>query len=699
MLQMSERSRRCVQYGGLTLAVALCLGFGAYASFYRMTTPERVREALQQSLGDSGWQLGFDGNHIRRSLFPRPTLVLRRLTLGAPDEVQPAVFVEEAGIGLAWQSVFGQAEVEKLVLNGADVKLVRQESGSWNIDSLLEAVQDGGSAPKRILVSDSTVRVQHHNQSWRLRNVALNLAAPDKGIRRYEWSADVQHDDLPDVSLSANGQGSVSWLQQQWQLPDAQVQFRGRENGYDYSGSLNTAMRWENGVFHAEKSELSLQSKRADANVNVRAAALLNDGSRVQLNGINAVFSGSDAQSRQYNGTASSNQIQWQYQHLGSEEVAVNLNVKSLKSDDMNANFNGRVYWSRADGWQLPNVKLLTMQDNRLGAPRFVSEWEARWFYRNSKDWHFQAKGLFDRQPAELQLNADEAQIKGSLKLAKLNLAPYLDGSWGGEGTGYPSWLKTRRADIDISINTLDLPTLQINRLHSRLRAEKQVLQFAPLRAELYGGHSRGSLRVEWGEPWRVHLQQNADNVQVQPVMQDLFRSGLFKGRGQLALDLQTEGKSRAEWMQHLNGSFKVNIANGSWVGVNVRELVNPTPLGAADGRVRETPFSRFALNSKIQQGISRHTLSARFSDPVLNMDGTGETNLANGELKEDIVLYSDNRQTVLPLRLSGLIDNPSASLNYQQITQGLDTPEQKQQALSDTLKNQWKWLLDQQKQ
>ena len=74
-------------------------------------------------------------------------------------------------------------------------------------------------------------------------------------------------------------------------------------------------------------------------------------------------------------------------------------------------------------------------------------------------------------------------------------------------------------------------------------------------------------------------------------------------------------------------------------------------------------------------------------------MTGQGETNLATGQIREDITIIGQDQTNPLPLRLSGNIERPSVTLDYQRITSGLATSEEKKKAVSETLKQQWEWL------
>ena len=74
-------------------------------------------------------------------------------------------------------------------------------------------------------------------------------------------------------------------------------------------------------------------------------------------------------------------------------------------------------------------------------------------------------------------------------------------------------------------------------------------------------------------------------------------------------------------------------------------------------------------------------------------MSGNGETNLAEGTVSESILLHNGEGTPPLPVRISGTLDKPTVSLDYQQITAGITDPEAKKKAVQDALSGQWQWL------
>ena len=105
------------------------------------------------------------------------------------------------------------------------------------------------------------------------------------------------------------------------------------------------------------------------------------------------------------------------------------------------------------------------------------------------------------------------------------------------------------------------------------------------------------------------------------------------------------------------------------------------------------TPFTRFTVVSRFENGIGRHKNAELVSDK-LYLTSTGATDLNTLTLNENLSVRPANGQgTPIPINIRGPIHNPSVTVDYSSLTQGLNTPEEKQQALTQALKEQWQWL------
>ena len=126
-----------------------------------------------------------------------------------------------------------------------------------------------------------------------------------------------------------------------------------------------------------------------------------------------------------------------------------------------------------------------------------------------------------------------------------------------------------------------------------------------------------------------------------------------------------------------LNGSVKLDINDGEWSGISfnrIRNLLAGIGNSTPEAEATAMPFSHFVLEANIQNGISSHSAQAAFTWPAATMTSSGKLNLASNEITEDIRFKGNAESQALPIRVSGKMDNPSVSLNFQQITSGSTT-------------------------
>ena len=234
----------------------------------------------------------------------------------------------------------------------------------------------------------------------------------------------------------------------------------------------------------------------------------------------------------------------------------------------------------------------------------------------------------------------------------------------------------------------------QIN-LTTRLLADRERIVLPDFRAELYNGSMEGGISMANTSPPTYHLQQYAKNINIRPLMQDLFRYGNISGEGDVEIDLTAQGADRAGLTKTLSGRLQLNLTKGNWLGINLdqalQSLLGNKPVNTDEHSA--TPFQRFSMSSTIRNGISSHE-NAELDSNRLHIVLTGSTDFNNMTLNERLLLSpADGKGTPIPLNIRGKADNPSITLDYKGLTEGLETAEEKQQALTSAIREQWQWL------
>ncbi len=644
---------------------------GGSAALYRVSEHEALQQRAREALAGTRRTVQFDA-HIERSLFPRPTIILHNVVLSEADGKAPALRAQEVKIGIGWSSLISEPTIEKLVLNDVHALLIRNNQGRWNIADLWQTRNQRPAVFNRVQINRGTLIVRDAEQGeFAFSQISLALARQNDTTIGYQLEAQAQSLYWENLQLTATGDTISSPNSQQF--PKLAVKFNGKENGYTFSGSLKTNAAWREQDFIAENSKLEVASHRHNSTFNISITKLASRFGDTKLTGINAVFT-APSHPNQPTGTLAAAQAQWQDNELHSDEIGI----------------------------QLGKLKFISTQTTPQGTPRFASEMEGSLNFAHPASWRVQLQGLFDKQPANIALARNENHISGSLKIAKLNTKNYAALIKSNPTTSdisqiFPTAPLTYQIDADIG--TLETPRAQIDNIHAGINASAESIILAPLTADLYSGRTDGSLIIQNRTPIAYQLHQKAEGVQIHPMLQDLFQQSRISGKGTAEFALTAQGSSPDEMLASLNGSVKLDINDGEWSGISfnrIRNLLAGIGNSTPEAEATAMPFSHFVLEANIQNGISSHSAQAAFTWPAATMTSSGKLNLASNEITEDIRFKGNAESQALPIRVSGKMDNPSVSLNFQQITSGSTTAEEKQKAISSALKQQWQWFIAQ---
>lgn len=673
---------------------------GAYAAFYRYSDFEHLQQLAAESMTGNARKITFD-TQVERELLPRPTVILKNVTLSETDGRTPAVTVKEARVGVAWTSLLGNWTVEKLVLNDLATVVTREDDGKWNFADLLDSQNKRQVSFNRIVLNNGNILLQAFGRRIQLNNLTYQQTPQNQTGIPYAFSADASNPEWQELKLKA--QGHMNTSAGGFRFPDFVMQFEGDENGRHFSGSLVSNVGFKDGHFAAKDNKLVVRTDRLMGHADVNIANIVGENKYLLLNNINSVFTGSLNANNRLNGTLVSRQAKLDVNQLASDELTVNLSSKTADSDNLNFTAITAANWHIQNGLDLPKFQLSTRQDRPNGLPRFLSDWTGSLKVVNEKNWQAQAQGHFDKHPVALAFEREHNTINGALQLSKIDFANYMDGVDKNIDNPYPEWLTGALvANVDLEVGAMSIPALEVYNIKTKLRATSKEIRLEPFSADLYGGHTEGMLMLNNQQPVQYVMKQKASGVQVRPMMQDLFRNGTIAGKGDVELSFTTTGANRQELTESLSGSLNMNVKDGSWYGINIRELMKAAAASDGTGVLKltstdgGTPFDTFEFKSKIDNGVSKHSSNSHFTSPSVGMAAKGETNLYSGRMSEDINLLSNNGKDTLPLRITGTMDNPAISLNYQKITSGLKTPEEKKNAVTEAIKKQWDWMREQ---
>ncbi|ENX0629750.1 TPA: AsmA family protein [Neisseria gonorrhoeae] len=684
-----------LKYAVAVLTMLLLAAIGLHASVYRTFTPENIRSRLQQSIAHTHRKISFDAD-IRRRLLPRPTVILKNLTITEPDGGRVAVSVKETKIGLSWKNLWSdRIQVEKWVVSGADLALTRDRNGAWNIQDLFDGAKHSASV-NRIIVENSTVRLNFLQQQLILKEISLNLQSPDSSGQQFESSGILVWRKL-----------SVPWKSRGLFLSDgigtpeispfhfeASTSLDG--HGITISTTGSPSVRFNAGG--ADAAGLGLRADTSFRNLHLTAQipALALKNNSIKTGTVNGTFTAGGEYAR-WDGSFKLDKANLHsgIANIGNAEISGSFKTPRLQT---NFSLSSPLVWSRDNGLDAPRLHISTLQDtvDRLPQPRFISRLDGSLSIPNLQNWNAELNGTFDRQPvaAKFKYTREGApRLEAAAALQKLNLAPYLDEFRQQNGKIFPDILGRLSGNVEahLKIGSIQLPGLQLDDMETYLHADKDHIALSRFKSGLYGGHTEGGISIANTRPATYRLQQNASNIQIQPLLQDLFGFHSFSGNGDAVIDLTASGENRKQLIRSLQGSLSLNISNGAWHGIDMDSILKNGLSGKISG---STPFYRFTLNSEISDGISRHIDTELFSDS-LYVTSNGYTNLDTQELSEDVLIRNavHPKNKPIPLKITGTVDKPSITVDYGRLTGGINSRKEKQKILEDTLLEQWQWL------
>ncbi|HFC8606240.1 TPA: AsmA family protein [Neisseria gonorrhoeae] len=684
-----------LKYAVAVLTMLLLAAVGLHASVYRTFTPENIRSRLQQSIAHTHRKISFDAD-IRRRLLPRPTVILKNLTITQPDGGRVAVSVKETKIGLSWKNLWSdRIQVEKWVVSGADLALTRDRNGAWNIQDLFDGAKHSASV-NRIIVENSTVRLNFLQQQLILKEISLNLQSPDSSGQQFESSGILVWRKL-----------SVPWKSRGLFLSDgigtpeispfhfeASTSLDG--HGITISTTGSPSVRFNAGGADAVGLGLRADTSFRNLHLTAQIPALALKNNSIKTGTVNGTFTAGGEYAR-WDGSFKLDKANLHsgIANIGNAEISGSFKTPRLQT---NFSLGSPLVWSRDNGLDAPRLHISTLQDtvDRLPQPRFISRLDGSLSIPNLQNWNAELNGTFDRQPvaAKFKYTREGApHLEAAAALQKLNLAPYLDEFRQQNGKIFPDILGRLSGNVEahLKIGSIQLPGLQLDDMETYLHADKDHIALSRFKSGLYGGHTEGGISIANTRPATYRLQQNASNIQIQPLLQDLFGFHSFSGNGDAVIDLTASGENRKQLIRSLQGSLSLNISNGAWHGIDMDSILKNGLSGKISG---STPFYRFTLNSEISDGISRHIDTELFSDS-LYVTSNGYTNLDTQELSEDVLIRNavHPKNKPIPLKITGTVDKPSITVDYGRLTGGINSRKEKQKILEDTLLEQWQWL------
>jgi AsmA protein len=237
------------------------------------------------------------------------------------------------------------------------------------------------------------------------------------------------------------------------------------------------------------------------------------------------------------------------------------------------------------------------------------------------------------------------------------------------------SALKDLNAHGSAKIGKLKVAGLSASNVQMQLRAAGGKADVSPLAADLYQGKLAGSVSVN-AAPVRVATKQNLTGVSVGPLLKDLTGNERLEGRGNVSLDVTSQGDTVSALKKALGGSARLDLRDGAIRGVNLAQVIRTAKAALGRGgdagagkREEKTDFSELSASFRIANGVA-HNDDLALKSPLIRVGGSGDVDVGRDRLDYTVkatVVSSTQGQggpelealkgVTVPVRLSGPFD------------------------------------------
>lgn len=199
-------------------------------------------------------------------------------------------------------------------------------------------------------------------------------------------------------------------------------------------------------------------------------------------------------------------------------------------------------------------------------------------------------------------------------------------------------------------------------------------------------------------------VKQSLSGIAVGPLLKDLANKDMLSGKGNVNVNITTQGATVGALKRALNGSAAVNLRDGAIKGIDIAGTIRNAraKLGVLKGqqtqqsdKSQKTDFSALTGTFAIAGGVARNN-DLSLKSPLLRVGGEGEVNIGgdtvNYLVKATLVATSkgqggneaaDLKGITVPVRIKGPLDAPSYSLDFNALM--TDTVKKK---VEDTIKD-----------
>ncbi|MGA8864505.1 MAG: AsmA family protein [Gallionella sp.] len=762
-----------LKYGLLGVGAIVVIVVAGAAYVAATFNPNDYKPQIIKAVKDSTQRnLHLDGD-IKLSFFPNIGASLNKVSLSEFRSDKEFAAIESARVSLALLPLLHkQVVVDEVTVSGLKATIVKHKDGTSNINDLLgqsepkveqdKQEQARSEQPKTerqiqaqpkmatspaVKFDIASISVEKTNLGYRDEGSGAQYAIKDLNLRtgriaigvpgKIELSANLQANQ-PKLDITAQLKTVLMFdpIKQRYQLQGLDLQAGGSALDISSlkvtaSGDLDADMTRKkfaakkfaltaSGVKVKDNFEVALDAPSLDLSMDKYSSDKLTlnaklDGASGNITA-NLVVPGMEGNAQSFKVSALSldmdvkqpeqafkvklhsaltGNVKVQQFNLDNLSVAVNASGEKLPSKSVNSEMKGSVH--------LDALKQ-TVQANLAGT-LLQSQVKAK----------FGVKGFAN--PA-IKFDVDLDQLDADLYLPKSSATPAASKSpTKATSTEQPldlTALRTLNLDGSLRIGALKVMNVRSTQLRADVKALNGLMNINPLAAKLYQGSMNGSLSINAQATPRIAIINNLNGVNVAALTKDAANFDMLEGKGNIGVNLTTQGNTVTAMKKALNGNFSMNLSDGALKGIDIdkkvlaaQALLSKGISAASDFQAADpnekTAFKEFKATFKVTNGVAHNEDLSLMSQQV-RISGAGDINIGNDSIaylaKAAIAKTSDGKGGItVPVHVSGSFTDLKYRLDYgamvkEAVKQKVDAKkEELQNRLQDQLKNKLKGL------
>jgi len=713
MLQPMGNMKKFLKYSLWSVAVVVAIAIAGIIYITATFDPNDYKAQIIKLVKDKQQRtLKLDGD-IKLVFFPNIGADIGKVSLSEFQNDEEFIYIDSARVSLALLPLLSrQAFVNDVSISGLKATLVKFKNGKTNIDDLLSKEDPEEKTPlvfdiasvhvkdSELTYLDETTDAQYVLKGFNLKTgriakgvpstidfaaamqsnkPKLNIAAQMKATLTFdldkllfqmeglELQAKGTALDISNLAVLANGDISANLDTQEFATKRLAVTATGVQGGNSFDAKLDApTLNLIQNNFTGDKLTLNAKLDSASGNI-VASLAMLNLTGNPQSFKSSALTLKLDMKQPEHafkiklDAPVTGN-IEQQQLNLSNLTLAINITGDKLPNKSVSSEMKGNM---QIDGSRQ------SVQASFAGG-LMQSKVKAKVAVNGFQDPAIRFDIDIDQLDADLYLPKEVANVANKPAPAEqpLDLAA----------------LKKLNLEGGLRIGVLKIANVKLSKVRVDVKAHNSLITISPLSTNLYQGSMKGSLKVNAQTTPHISINQKLSGINIAaPLLKDAANFDILEGKGNVTLNLNTQGNTISAFKKALNGSMSLNLENGAIKGINIAKTLRDaqgmlrmkgaTTQTQSVNKAEKTDFSELKASFKVNNGVA-HNNDLLLNSPLIRLTDNGDINIGNdsinylanatlaktlkGQGGKDIV-----GGITVPVRLSGPFSNLKYTLDF----------------------------------